>query len=236
MTTLSLNSVNKKLVKYLLFISLIIISSTASFSEVHISKIKNEVHVLNLHGKRLLINENTNIKNGDYLSTREKPATIIFKDNLKICFSSNSSIKVSKNKNQISFELKRGSILFSTTKKSQDNYNLDFFSYNLDNFKDVVIISITRSLEIVNFEKNQDVFYKDDVNKINLPQYTILELSKNGKVSRETKLLEDNKFSKKFLKICAIKLPEINNSNNNIKLQSGCISQNGKLVCGNKYK
>ena len=81
MTTFSLNSVNKKFAKYLFFISLIIISSSASFSEVNISKIKNEVHVLNLHGKRLLINENTNIKNGDYLSTREKPATIIFQDN-----------------------------------------------------------------------------------------------------------------------------------------------------------
>ena len=65
----------------------------------------------------------------------------------------------------------------------------------------------------------------------------ILELSNNGKVFKKTKILETNKFSKNFLEDCVTKLPKNNNiENKNFKLQYGCISQNGKLVCGNKYK
>jgi len=91
--------VNKSFVKYLLiFFSVIIIFPKSCFSKINFSKIINRVHVLNLHGKRYFIDEKTYIKSGDYLSTREKPATIIFKDNTKICFSSNSSLKILKNK------------------------------------------------------------------------------------------------------------------------------------------
>ena len=58
-----------------------------------------------------------------------------------------------------------------------------------------------------------------------------------GKVFKTTKILETNKFSKEFLEDCVIKLPKTNKiESKNFKLQHGCISQNGKLVCGNKYK
>ncbi len=224
--------------KYSLYFFLIIIISTSScFSEINISKINNNIYVLNIYGKRFFLNEETKIRSGDYLSTREKPAAIILKDNTKICFSSSSSLKVLKNKDEINFEFKKGSILFSINKKSLDIYNLNFFSYNLDNLRDNIILSKKNNLEIINFKKNLNILYKDDFKKINLPPFTILELSNNGKVSRKTKILETNKFSKNFLEICAIKLPTINRSeNNNLKPQYGCISQNGKLICGNKYK
>ena len=66
---------------------------------------------------------------------------------------------------------------------------------------------------------------------------SILELSNNGKVFKTTKILKTNKFSKKFLEDCVIKLPKTNKiENKNFKLQYGCISKNGKLVCGKKYK
>ena len=236
MATSSLNLVNKNFVKYLLFFfSIIIIFPNICFSEVIISKIKNKIHVLNIYGKRFFLYEGTYIKSGDYLSTREKPAAIIFKDNTKICFSSNSSLKILKNKDKINFEFIKGSILFSINDRSQDKYNLNFFSYNLDNIKDVIILSKKNNLEIINFKKNLNIFYKDDIKKINLPSFTILELSNNGKVARETKIYETNKFSKKFLEDCVIKLPKTNkNENKNFKLQYGCVSQNGKLVCGNK--
>ena len=91
MATFSLNSVNRNFAKYFLFFSLINIYPTVSFSEINTSKIYNKIHVLNLHGNRFFLNEEINIKSGDYLSTREKPATIIFQDNTKLCFSSNSS-------------------------------------------------------------------------------------------------------------------------------------------------
>ena len=229
---------NKNFVKYLLiFFSVIIIFPKSCFSEINISKINNKIYVLNLHGKRFFLNEETKIKSGDYLSTREKPATIIFQDNTKLCFSSNSSLKILKNKNKINFEFTKGSILFSINKKSKDNYNLNFFSYNLDDIKDIIILSKKNNLEIINFKNNLNIFYKDNINKINLPSFTILELSNNGKVSKTTKILETNKFSKNFLEDCVIKLPKTNKiENKNFKLQYGCISQNGKLVCGNKYK
>ena len=229
---------NKSFVKYLLiFFSVIIIFPKSCFSEINISKINNNIYVLNLHGKRFFLNEETSIKSGDYLSTREKPATIIFQDNTKLCFSSNSSLKILKNKNIINFEFTKGSILFSINKKSKDNYNLNFFYYNLDDIEDVIILSKKDILEIINFKDNLNIFYKDDINRINLPSFTILELSNNGKVSKTTKILETNKFSKNFLEDCVIKLPKTNNiENKNFKLQYGCISQNGKLVCGNKYK
>ena len=229
---------NNTFVKYLLiFFSVIIIFPKSCFSEINISKINNKIYVLNLHGKRFFLNEETSIKSGDYLSTREKPATIIFQDNTKLCFSSNSSLKILKNKNIINFEFTKGSILFSINKKSKDNYNLNFFYYNLDDIEDVIILSKKDILEIINFKNNLNIFYKDNINRINLPSFTILELSNNGKVFKTTKILETNKFSKNFLEDCVIKLPKTNNiENKNFKLQYGCISQNGKLVCGNKYK
>ena len=236
MATFSWNSVNKNFVKYLLIFSLLILLPNDSFSEINISKIKNKIYVLNIHGKRFFLNEDNNIRSGDYLSTREQPATIVFQDNTKLCFSSNSSLKVSKNKNQINFDFKKGSILFSINKKSDENYKLKFFSYNLDNIKDIIILSKKNSLEIINFKNNLNIFYKDNINKINLPSFTILELSNNGKVAREIKMLETNKFFEKFLEDCVIKLPKTDRSENkNFNLQYRCISQNGKLVCGNKY-
>ena len=236
MTTFSLNSVNNNFVKYLLFFSFIIISPTVSFSEIYISKIYNKVNVLNLHGNRFFLNEETEIKSGDYLSTREKPATIIFQDNTKLCFSSNSSLKILKNKNKINFEFTKGSILFSINQKSNEHYNLNFFSYNLEDIKDIIILTKKNNLEIINFKNNLSFFYKDDINKISLPSFSILELSNNGKVSKTTKILETKKFSKNFLEDCFIKLPKTNNNENkNFNLRYGCISKKGKLVCGNKY-
>ena len=229
---------NKNFVKYLLiFFTVIIIFPKSCFSKIKISKINNNIYVLNLHGKRFFLNEETSIKSGDYLSTREKPATIIFQDNTKLCFSSNSSLKILKNKNIINFEFTKGSILFSINKKSKDNYNLKFFYYNLDDIEDVIILSKKDILKIINFKNNLNISFKDDFNKINLHSFTIVELSNDGKVTRETKILETNKFSKKFLEDCVIKFPKTNeNEYKNFKLQYGCISQNGKLVCGNKYK
>ena len=178
--------------KYLLIFFLVIIFFPKScFSEINISKINNKIYVLNLNGKRFFLNEETSIKSGDYLSTREKPATIIFQDNTKLCFSSNSSLKILKNKNIINFEFTKGSILFSINKKSKDNYNLNFFYYNLDDIEDVIILSKKNFLEIINFKKNMNIFYKDNIKRINLPSFTILELSNNGKVFKTTKILEN---------------------------------------------
>ena len=236
MTTISFTFVDRIFVKYLLFFSIIILPNS-SFSEIYISKVYNKINVLNLHGNRFFLNEEAKIKSGDYLSTREKPATIIFQDNTKLCFSSNSSLKILKNKNKINFKFTKGSILFSINKKSYEHYNLNFFSYNLEDIKDTIILTKKNNLEIINFKNSLSFFYKDDINKISLPSFTILELSNNGKVSKITKILKTSKFSKDFLENCVIKLPKTNKiESKNFKLQYGCITQNGKLVCSNKYK
>ncbi len=235
MATFSLICVYKTILKYLLFFLLIIVLPNISFSKINISKIKNKINVLNIHGKRYFLNEDTYLRSGDYLSTREEPAIIIFQDNTKLCFSSNSSLKVLEDKNQIDFEFKKGSILFSINKNSNKNYNLDFFSYNLENIKDIIILSKKNNLEITNFKNNLSILHKDDINKINLPSFTTLELSSNGKVSKKN-ILDTNKFSKEILEDCMIKLPKTKKSKNkNFNFQYGCISQNGKLLCGNKY-
>ena len=238
MTTFSLNYVKKKFVKHLLFFfQLSIIFPSSCFSEINISKINNKIYILNLYGKRFFLNEETKIRSGDYLSTREKPATIILKDNTKICFSSNSSLKALKNKDHIILEFKKGLILFSINENTNYSYNLTFFSYSLNNIKDMIILSKKNNLEIINFKKNLNVYYKNSIGKINLPSFTISELSDNGKVSKTTKILETNKFSKNFLEYCGIKLLKINKSENkNFKLQYGCVSQNGKLICSKNYK
>ena len=234
MATFSLICVYKKILNYFLFFLLIIILPNISFSKINISKIKNKIYVLNIHGKRYFLNEDTYLRSGDYLSTREEPAIIIFQDNTKLCFSSNSSLKVSENKNQIDFEFKKGSILFSINKNSNKNYNLDFFSYNLENIKDIIILSKKNNLEITNFKNNLSILHMDDVNKISLPSFTIFELTNNGKVSKK-KILDTYNFSKEILEDCMIKLPKTKkNKNKNFNLQYGCIAQNGKLICGNK--
>ena len=135
MTTFFLYPLIKNFVKYLFFFSILIIFPKYCYSEISVSKIKNKIHVLNIHGKRSFLNEETNIKSGDYLSTRRKPAIIVFQDDTKLCFSSNSSLKIQKNKDKVNFEFKKGSILFSINKKSENNYKLNFFSYTLENIQ-----------------------------------------------------------------------------------------------------
>ena len=96
MATFSSNYVNKNFVKILFIFSLIILLPNNCFSKINISKVKNKVYVLNIYGKRFFLNEDINIRSGDYLSTRKEPATIVFQDNTKLCFSSNSSLKILK--------------------------------------------------------------------------------------------------------------------------------------------
>ena len=237
MATFSLNKDNKNFVRYLLLcFLLIIIFPNSCFSEIFISKIKNKIYVLNLYGKRFFLDEVSKIRSGDYLSTKAEPATIILNDNTKICFSSNSSLKVLKNKNRVNLEFKKGLIFLSINEASQDVYNLYFVSYNLDHIRDIIILSKRNNVIIINFKKDLNIFYKNDIKKINLPSFTILELSNNGKVVRKTKSLETN-ISKNFLEYCDIKLTKIDISENEkFKLKYGCTSRNGKLVCSNKYK
>ena len=168
---------------------------------------------------------------------------IIFSDNTKICFSSKSSVKISKieilknNAQNIELEFNKGSIIFFGNEKVRNRYNLSFFFYKLKNLKHSIFLSKTNNLKIINYENNLSLAYKDEKNRINLPSYSISELSNNGKVLKTSKLSKEFKFSKNFLYNCKFLMPEINKTQNqNQNLQYGCVARNGKLQCGNRYK
>ena len=57
MTTYSLYSVKKFLQNTYCFFLITIILPSSSFSEINIYKIKNKIHVLNIHGKRFFLSE-----------------------------------------------------------------------------------------------------------------------------------------------------------------------------------
>ena len=110
---------NKYYLINVFFCYLIIITvSKISFAEIRINEVQNNIYLLDIHGNRSQLSKNYQIKTGDYLSTRKNPATLIFSDNTKICFSSKSSVKISKieilknNAQKIKLEFNKGSIIF----------------------------------------------------------------------------------------------------------------------------
>ena len=222
---------------------LIITVSKFSFAGIRIHEVHNNIYLLDIHGNRSQLSKNYQIKTGDYLSTRKNPATLIFSDNTKICFSSKSSVKISKieilknNAQKTQLEFNKGSIIFFANENVKNKYNLSFFFYKLKNLKHSIFLSKTNNLKIINYENNSSLTYKDEKNRINLPSYSISELSNNGKVLKTSKLSKEFKFSKNFLYNCKFLMPEINKTQNqNQNLQYGCVARNGKLQCGNRYK
>ena len=213
---------------------LIITVSKFSFAEIRINEVQNKIYLLDIHGKRSQLSKKYQIKTGDYLSTRKNPATLIFSDNTKICFSSESSVKISKieilknNAQKTQLEFNKGSIIFFANETVKNRYNLSFFFYKLKNLKHSIILTKKNNLSLT---------YKYEKNRINLPSYSISELSNNGKILKTSKLSKDFKFSKNFLHNCKFLIPKIKKTQNqNSNLQYGCVARNGKLQCGNSYK
>ena len=56
------------------------ILNTSSFAKVNISEVTNEIFILDIYGKRYVLDNTKQIKKGDYLKTRKKPAYIILND------------------------------------------------------------------------------------------------------------------------------------------------------------
>ena len=97
------------LVKLLIFFLLFTTISKFSFAEIRINEVQNDIYLLDIYGNRSILSKDYQIKTGDYLSTRKKPAIIVLNDNTKICFSTESSVKISKinslnNNNKIHLE------------------------------------------------------------------------------------------------------------------------------------
>ena len=63
------------------------------------------------------------------------------------------------------------------------------------------------------------------------------ELIKNGSIKKSSKILNIGLFNNKFHSNCKKVLPEYSiEKNKKWELQYGCITQEGRLVCGNKIK
>ena len=104
------------LMKLFIFFLLFITISKFSFAEIRINEVQNDIYLLDIYGNRSILSKDYQIKTGDYLSTKKKPAIIVLNDNTKICFSTESSVKISKinflkNNNKIHLEFKKGSVI-----------------------------------------------------------------------------------------------------------------------------
>ena len=218
----------------------IFLSPSFSFSKIKINDLSNKIHVLDVYGKRYTLDNSKIIKTGDYLQTRKNPAILIFNNKTKVCFSTNSSLKIEnikfvKSKFEINLSLKKGHILLSIPKNSKDKHNVIFSNYRINNFKDEIIISKQNKLEFLNFNNNLKLIFKDKKN-YNIPPYSYSKLSEKENIVEINNATDVSQYTSKFLEGCVNQIQNLKEKRKDWKLQYGCITQNGRLVCGNRYK
>ena len=216
--------------------------NTPSFSssKIDVTKVNNDIFILDIYGKRFNLKNANSIKSGDFLKTKNLPASFVLKNKSKICLSANSSLKVSalnfvKQNYEITFEFINGNLFLKIPNNSSHKYNINFFSYSFKNFKNSVFLSRTKGLELVNYGSNLNLFFKEKViRKISPLAY--FKLSKSGNIINTNTNFNNDNINNRFLEGCIPTISKTENKNNSNELQYGCITQNGKLVCGNRYK
>ena len=226
----------------LVFLFLLIFSNANSFnaSKLIVTEVNNDIFILDVYGKRFTLKNSYSIKSGDFLKTKNLPASFVLKNKSKICLTANSSLKLTTlnliNENhEITFEFKSGNIFFSIPNLSSDKHNINFFSYSLKKFENDVILSKNNELELINYENRLKLFFKDKIN-INILPFSYLRLSKNGAIIKNKKILNADNVKNKFLNICINPISEVKHNKNSKQLQNGCFTQDGKLVCRKRYK
>lgn len=235
-----LNSLRKTIISLSFSVVFIFLTSSLSFSKIIITDIKSTIHVLDVYGKRYILDKSIKIKNGDYLKTKKNPAILILRNKTKICLSNNSSLKIKniqfdKEKYKINLDFKKGSILLSIPKNSKDEFNLIFSQYKINNLNDEIIVSKQDKLEIINFNSKLKLNFKDKKN------YNILPYS-NAKIFIKKNLVEINnspdisRYINKFSSGCVSQIKNLKEKKRDWNLQYGCVTQNGRLICGNRYK
>ncbi|MDG1883252.1 MAG: hypothetical protein P8J21_06090 [Alphaproteobacteria bacterium] len=204
------------------------------------TELNNEVFVLDVYGKRFNLKNTYEIKTGDFLKTKNLPASFILKNKTKLCLSAHSSIKINalvllKENYEITFQFKSGTLHLSIPINSTDTHNVKFFNYSIKNFKNDLLLSKGNEFELINYRNSLNLFFKDKKNK-RISPYSYLKLSKDGNVVNSSKIINSDDIKKKFLAGCMNITSKDKLKNNSRALQYGCITQNGKLVCGNRYK
>jgi hypothetical protein len=229
-----------KIISFFLFSFIFLNTPSFSSSKIDVTEVNNDIFIIDIYGKRFNLKSATSIKNGDFLKTKNLPASFVLNDKSKICLSSNSSLKVSalnfvKQNYEITFEFNNGNIFIKFPNDSSDKYNINFFSYSFKKFKSDLFLSNKNELELINYGRNLDLFFRNKV-KTKVPTFNYFKLSKNGNILNTYRLLNNDNLKKKFLAGCVNSVSKIQNKNSSNKLQYGCITQDGKLICGNRYK
>ena len=232
----------KQLISFFLFnfIFLFFNNPTLSALKTTVTEVNNDVFVLDVYGKRFNLKNSDEIKSGDFLKTNNLPASFILKNKTKICLSANSSLKITtldliKENYDITFQFRSGDLYLSIPINSIDTHNIKFFNYSIKNSKNDLVLSKNSELELINYRNSFNLFFKDKKNK-KIPPLTYLKLSKGGKIINSSKIMNSDDIKKKFLVGCINKISKDKLKNNSRELQYGCITQSGKLVCGNRYK
>jgi hypothetical protein len=232
----------KQFISFFLFIFIFIFFNNPAFSALKtiVTEVNNDVFVLDVYGKRFNLKNSDEIKTGDFLKTNNLPASFILNNKTKVCLSANSSLKIInldliKERYDITFQFRSGDLYLSIPNNSIDTHNIKFFNYIIKNSRNDLVLSKSSELELINYRNSFNLFFKDKKNKRVLP-FSYLKLSKNGNVVNSSKIINSDDIKKKFLVGCINRISKDKHKNNSRALQYGCITQSGKLVCGNRYK
>jgi len=232
----------KQFISFFLFIFIFIFFNNPAFSALKttVTEVNNDVFVLDVYGKRFNLKNSDEIKTGDFLKTNNLPASFILNNKTKVCLSANSSLKIInldliKERYDITFQFRSGDIYLSIPNNSIDTHNIKFFNYIIKNSRNDLVLSKSSELELINYRNSFNLFFKDKKNK-RVPPFSYLKLSKNGNVVNSSKIINSDDIKKKFLVGCINTMSKDKHKNNSRALQYGCITQSGKLVCGNRYK
>ena len=186
------------------------------------------------------LNKSSEIKSGDYLRTRKNPAILFLTDKTKVCLSNNSSLKIENiqlgsNQYEINLGFKKGNILLSVPNNSKNKYNVNFSNYKINNFRDEIIMSKQNKLEIINFNNKLKLIFKNK-KKYNIPPNSYTKISKKENLVEISNVNDVSQYTKKFLKGCINQIQNLKVKERDWDLQYGCVTKNGRLECGNKYK
>ena len=232
----------KQFISFFLFIFIFIFFNNPAFSALKttVTEVNNDVFVLDVYGKRFNLKNSDEIKTGDFLKTNNLPASFILNNKTKVCLSANSSLKIInldliKERYDITFQFRSGGLYLSIPNNSIDTHNIKFFNYIIKNSRNDLVLSKSSELELINYRNSFNLFFKDKKNK-RVPPFSYLKLSKNGNVVNSSKIINSDDIKKKFLVGCINTMSKDKHKNNSRALQYGCITQSGKLVCGNRYK
>jgi len=234
----------KQFNSYFLFIFIFIFiffnNPTLSELKTTVTEVNNDVFVLDVYGKRFNLKNSDEIKTGDFLKTNNLAASFILDNKTKVCLSANSSLKIAtldliKENYEITFQFRSGGLYLSIPNNSIDTHNIKFFNYSIKNFKNDLLLSKGNEFELINYKNSLNLFFKDkNIKKV--PPYTYLKLSKSENIINSSEIINSDDTKKKFLTGCINTISKDKLKNNSRSLQYGCITQNGKLVCGNRYK